>query len=312
LRLGGFPGLLDEVFVGAESYVFHTKTVYTIPVRNTIIGVFDSGFGGLTVLKALLEVIPDAEYLYFGDTARLPYGSKSVETVARYACEAARFLEQQGAELLVIACNTATALALGQIRQAASVKVLGVIEPGAQRAAAASRSRRVVVIGTEATISSHAYREALAALQIESREKACPLLVPLVEEGWVEHSVTEQVAKIYLAEAFSDGFNSADVLLLGCTHYPLLKPILHRVVPENVTLVDSAESVALAVLNPMVSGTSNGRLGQLDGVKTLGVRLSDTTHLRFFVTDSVEKFRRLGTRFLGQEIRDITHVDLKE
>jgi glutamate racemase len=281
-------------------------------VRNTTIGVFDSGFGGLTVLKALLEVIPDAEYLYFGDTARLPYGSKSVETVARYACEAARFLEQQGAGLLVIACNTATALALEQIRQAASVKVLGVIEPGAQRAAAASRSRQVVVIGTEATISSHAYREALAALQIESREKACPLLVPLVEEGWVEHSVTEQVAKIYLGEAFSDGFDSADVLLLGCTHYPLLKPILHRVVPENVTLVDSAESVALAVLNPMVSGTSNGGPGQVDGVKTLGVRLSDPSHLRFFVTDSVEKFRRLGTRFLGQEIGDITHVDLKE
>src|SRR5216684_6415375 len=245
------------------------------------IGVFDSGFGGLTVLKALLEVIPDADYLYFGDTARLPYGSKSVETVARYACEAARFLEQQGAELLVIACNTATALALEQIRQAASVKVLGVIEPGAQRASAATRSRKVVVIGTEATISSHAYERALSALQIESREKSCPLLVPLVEEGWVEHAVTEQVARIYLGEAFGDGFSSADVLVLGCTHYPLLKPILHRVVPENVTLVDSAESVALAVLNPMVSGTSNGGLGQLDGVKTLGVRLSDTSHLRF-------------------------------
>ena len=281
-------------------------------MRNTTIGVFDSGFGGLTVLKALLEVIPDAEYLYFGDTARLPYGSKSVETVARYACEAARFLEQQGAELLVIACNTATALALEQIRQAASVKVLGVIEPGAQRASAASHARKVVVIGTEATISSQAYQKALAALQIESREKACPLLVPLVEEGWVEHAVTEQVASIYLDEAFCDGFSSADVLLLGCTHYPLLKPILHRVVPENVTLVDSAESVALAVLNLMVSGTSNVGPGQLDGVKTLAVGLSDTSHLRFFVTDSVEKFRRLGTRFLGQEIRDITHVDLKE
>jgi len=281
-------------------------------VRNTTIGVFDSGFGGLTVLKALLEVIPDAEYLYFGDTARLPYGSKSVETVARYAREAARFLEQQGAELLVIACNTATALALEQIRQAASVKVLGVIEPGAQRASAASQSRKVVVVGTEATISSHAYQKALAAVQIESREKACPLLVPLVEEGWVEHAVTEQVARIYLDEAFCDGFSSADVLLLGCTHYPLLKPILHRVVPENVTLVDSAESVALAALNLMVSGTSNAEPGQLDGVKTLGVRLSDPSHLRFFVTDSVEKFRRLGTRFLGQEIRDITHVDLKE
>src|SRR5947209_3075836 len=226
------------------------------------IGVFDSGFGGLTVLKALLEVLPEADYLYFGDTARLPYGSKSVETVSRYACEAARFLEQQGAELLVIACNTATALALEQIRQATSVKVLGVIEPGAQRALGATRGRKVVVIGTEATISSHAYQKALSALQIESREKACPLLVPLVEEGWVEHAVTEQVARVYLGEAFSDGFRSADVLLLGCTHYPLLKPLLHRVVPENVTLVDSAESVALAVWNFLNSGSSRVGPGQ--------------------------------------------------
>src|SRR5207244_565505 len=154
-------------------------------MRSTSIGVFDSGFGGLTVLKALLEVAPEANYLYFGDTARLPYGSKSAETVARYASEAALFLEQQGAELLVIACNTATALALDQIRGAASVKVLGVIEPGAERARAESRSGRVVVIGTDATICSHAYKKALAALRIESLEKACPLLVPLVEEGWV-------------------------------------------------------------------------------------------------------------------------------
>ena len=216
-------------------------------MRNTTIGVFDSGFGGLTVLKALLEVVPWADYLYFGDTARLPYGSKSVETVARYAVEAAKFLEQQGAELLVIACNTATALALPQIREAASVKVVGVIEPGAQRAAEATRSGKVVVIGTEATISSHAYQKALAGLKIEAREKACPLLVPLVEEGWVGHAVTEQVAKIYLGEAFGDGFGAADVLLLGCTHYPLLKPVLQRVAPEGVTLVDSAESTALAV-----------------------------------------------------------------
>jgi glutamate racemase len=263
-----------------------------------VIGVFDSGFGGLTVLKALLEVIPDAEYLYFGDTARLPYGSKSVETVARYACEAARFLEQQGAELLVIACNTATALALEQIRSAATVPVVGVIEPGALRAAAATKSRRAVVIGTEATISSHAYQKALAGLKIESREKACPLLVPLVEEGWVEHPVTEQVAKIYLGEAL-DGFSDVDVLLLGCTHYPLLKPMLHRVVPEGVTLVDSAESTALAVGELLQSvGVQEGKRGEAS--------------MRFFVTDSAEKFRRLGTKFLGQEIKDITHVDLKE
>jgi len=273
-----------------------------MPPRRPTIGVFDSGFGGLTVLKALLELVPVADYLYFGDTARLPYGSKSVETVARYACEAARFLEQQGAELLVIACNTATALALEQIRAAASVPVVGVIEPGARRAAeaASSKSRRVVVIGTEATISSHAYQRALAALKIEAREKACPLLVPLVEEGWVEHPVTEQVAKIYLGEAFGDGFGSADVLLLGCTHYPLLKPMLHRVVPEGVALVDSAESTALAV-GELLKSAEVGHASK-----------RPEASMRFFVTDSAEKFRRLGTQFLGQEIKDITHVDLKE
>jgi glutamate racemase len=268
-------------------------------VANTI-GVFDSGFGGLTVLKALLEVLPGADYLYFGDTARLPYGSKSADTVARYACEAATFLEQQGAEMLVIACNTATALALPQIQEAASVKVLGVIEPGAQSAHAATKSGKAVVIGTDATISSHAYRKALDAVKIEAREKACPLLVPLVEEGWVNHPVTEQVARIYLEEAFTDGFTSADVLLLGCTHYPLIKPILQRLVPQGVTLVDSAESTALAVKD-LLEPTS-----QIANSSTADVRC------KFFVTDSVEKFKRLGTRFLGQPIENISHVDLKE
>src|SRR6266446_341974 len=211
------------------------------------IGVFDSGFGGLTVLKELVALNPDADYLYFGDTARLPYGSKSVETVARYAVEATRFLEGQGANLLVIACNTATALALDRITGAAQVPVVGVVEPGAEQASAASKNRRVVVIGTEATVSSHAYRKALESRGVQAREKACPLLVPLVEEGWVEHPVTEQVAEIYLREAFADGFHDADVLVLGCTHYPLIKPLLRRVAPPHVTIVDSAHSTAKVV-----------------------------------------------------------------
>src|SRR5881397_1254049 len=213
-------------------------------MRSISIGVFDSGFGGLTVLKALLELVPGVNYLYFGDTARLPYGSKSAETVAKYAVEAARFLNQQGAQMLVVACNTATALALDKITQAVSIPVIGVVEPGAQRAAAASQNRKAVVIGTEATISSRAYLKALQNLGVQAREKACPLLVPLVEEGWVEHPVTEQVARIYLDEAFADGFRSADVLVLGCTHYPLIKTLLHRVAPPHVTIVDSAESTA--------------------------------------------------------------------
>jgi glutamate racemase len=265
---------------------------------TTKIGVFDSGFGGLTVLKALLEVVPHADYLYFGDTARLPYGSKSVETVAKYACEAAQFLEQQGASLLVIACNTATALALPQIQAAVSIKVIGVVEPGAEQASASSKNRKVVVIGTEATISSHAYRDALAKYEIESCEKACPLLVPLVEEGWIDHAVTQEVARIYLGEAFGDGFSSADVLLLGCTHYPLLKPVLHRVSQKNVTLVDSAESTALAV-------------SKLLGAEPSG-KTANQSSTKFFVTDSTQKFQRLGKLFLGRPMNDVTHVELKE
>jgi glutamate racemase len=271
--------------------------------RRPTIGVFDSGFGGLTVLKALLELIPDAEYIYFGDTARLPYGSKSVETVARYAVEAAHYLEGQGAELLVIACNTATALALEQIARAAHVPVVGVIEPGAEAAASVTRNKRVVVIGTEATVSSHAYRKALEARGLEAREKACPLLVPLVEEGWVEHAVTQQVAGIYLKEAFADGFHHADTLVLGCTHYPLLKPLLHRVAPSQVSIVDSAESTARVVAT---------RLKKLLPVGQAHEQRRGQPRLKFFATDSVEKFRRLGERFLGHSIEHVQHVDLKE
>jgi glutamate racemase len=270
--------------------------------RRPTIGVFDSGFGGLTVLKALLELIPDADYLYFGDTARLPYGSKSVETVARYAVEAAHFLEAHGAQMLVIACNTATALALDRITAGAHVPVVGVVEPGAEAAATASKNKKVVVVGTEATVSSHAYLKALESRGLRAREKACPLLVPLVEEGWIEHSVTEQVAGIYLGEAFGDGFHDADVLVLGCTHYPLLKALLRRAAPGHVSIVDSAESTARAVaaevpcLVPGADAEERRRLPRL----------------RFFATDSVEKFRRLGARFLGREIVDVQHVDLKE
>jgi len=271
--------------------------------RRPTIGVFDSGFGGLTVLKALLELIPGADYAYFGDTARLPYGSKSVETVARYAVEAAHYLESHGAQMLVIACNTATALALDRITAAAHVPVVGVVEPGAEAAAAATKNRKVVVIGTEATVSSHAYRKALESRGLGAREKACPLLVPLVEEGWVEHSVTEQVARIYLAEAFGYGFQDADVLVLGCTHYPLLKPLLHRVAPGHVKIVDSAESTAHAVAS---------HLRELVPPAADADERRAAPRLEFFATDSVEKFRRLGERFLKHAIEDVRHVDLRE
>jgi glutamate racemase len=271
--------------------------------RRPCIGVFDSGFGGLTVLKALLKLIPHGDYVYFGDTARLPYGSKSVETVAKYAVGATHFLEQQQAQMLVIACNTATALALDQITAASKVPVVGVVEPGAERAAASSQKKKVVVIGTEATVSSHAYRKALHTRGVQAHEKACPLFVPLVEEGWNDHAVTEEVARIYLKEAFAEGFEDADVLLLGCTHYPLIKPVLHRVAPPHVKIVDSAEATADAV------GGLLRRIPLPDPSEDERRRLPRVT---FFATDSVEKFRRLGPKFLGVPVENVQHVDLKE
>lgn len=271
--------------------------------RRPTIGVFDSGFGGLTVLKELIALIPHAEYVYFGDTARLPYGSKSAETVAKYAVGAAHFLEDHNIEMLVVACNTATALALPKIIEAAHIPVIGVVEPGAERAAASSKARKAVVVATEATVSSHAYFKALHARGVDAREKACPLLVPLVEEGWIDHRVTEEVARIYLEEAFTDGFDSADVLLLGCTHYPLIKPLLRRVAPHHVTIVDSAESTARVVAGqlqsePLPPSSEDERRAR--------------PRVKFFATDSVEKFRRLGAMFMGHPIDQVEHADLRE
>ena len=273
------------------------------PARHApTIGVFDSGVGGLTVLSALLRHIPDASYLYFGDTARLPYGSKSAATVAHYAVGAIRHLQSQGAELLVIACNTATALAFDEIKAASDVDVIGVVEPGARAASEASDLHKVVVIGTAATVASHAYRRALETRAITAFEKACPLLVPLVEEGWTDHAVTEQVAQIYLDEAFSGDARDADVLVLGCTHYPLIKPLLARIAPPHVAIVDSAESTARDVarqlqIAPPVPGGKEPRA---------------LPRLKFFATDSAEKFKKMGSRFLGHPVKDVVHVDLKE
>lgn len=256
------------------------------------IGVFDSGVGGLTVLRELVQLAPQADYLYFGDTARLPYGSKSVATVQRYAVSAAHYLEQRGAEMLVIACNTATALALEAIRQAVQVPVVGVIEPGADAAAAATRKKSVLVVGTEATIASHAYRHALERRGIRVAEKACPLFVPLIEEGWAEHEITQRVAHVYLDEFFQDHETGPDLLVLGCTHYPLIKRMLRAVAPWRVEIVDSAESTAKVVAR---------QLGKPAGAGSL----------HFFATDSVEKFRRLGERFMGRPLADVEHVDME-
>src|ERR1700729_919714 len=192
--------------------------------------------------------MPHAQFAFLGDTARLPYGSKSRRTIARYAAQSAQFLvEEQKAEFLVIACNTASALALDAIKEAVPVPVLGVIEPGAAAAAVNSKTKDVLVIATEATVTSHAYAAACRARGLRGVEKACPLLVPLVEEGWVDHPVTEQVARIYLDELLEEARlagQSPDALVLGCTHYPLLRPMLERIVPDGVRVIDSAEATA--------------------------------------------------------------------
>lgn len=252
----------------------------------------------------MAEQLP-AHYLYFGDTARLPYGTKSAQTVARYAICATRFLEAQNIDLLVIACNTATALALPEIKAAAHVPVVGVVEPGAAAAAEVSASRAAIVIATDATVGSHAYRDALQRHGLQSLEKACPLFVPLVEEGWIDHPVTEQVAKIYLGEARAQDSDGADVLVLACTHYPLIAPVLRRILPERIRIVDSAESTA-RVVKKMIEADSNlsRKADEKDG-SLVGHRT-----FRFHVTDSVDKFKRLATRFLGRQVDNVEHVDL--
>lgn len=272
----------------------------TNPTLSPTIGVFDSGFGGLTVLHALLRSIPHARYSFLGDTARLPYGSKSRRTIARYAAESAQFLvEHQDAEYLVIACNTASALALDAIQEAVPVPVLGVIEPGAVAARAASQTGDVLVIATDATVQSHAYAAACQAQGLRALEKACPLLVPLVEEGWTEHPLTAEVIRIYLKELLAEAESQRlkpDTLVLGCTHYPLLRRLIEAAVPEGMRVIDSAEATA---------ATAQRLFGQPADVQSAGA-----TEIRCFATDSVDKFQRLGSRFLERPVGEVQLVDL--
>ena len=286
------------------------------PPNPPNIGVFDSGFGGLTVLAALIHRLPRARFSFLGDTARLPYGSKSRRTIARYAAESAQFLvREQGAEFLVIACNTASALALDAIQDAVSVPVLGVIAPGAAAAHAASKTGDVLVIATDATVQSHAYKTACAAHSLRAYEKACPLLVPLVEEGWINHHVTDAVVRIYLGELTSDAAAagmSADALVLGCTHYPLLRHLIERAAPRGITVIDSAESTAEAAVR-LINGESPILA---EGAQAASVKAGSTapigieTEIHCFATDSVDKFERLGSRFLGRPTGKVQLVDL--
>jgi glutamate racemase len=262
---------------------------------SPIIGVFDSGFGGLTVLRALLPLIPEAHYVYLGDTARLPYGAKSRITIARYAVESATFLKKRGADLLVIACNTATALALPEIHASVSIPVVGVIEPVVRTAQLQHPKAEVLVLATSATVQSHAYMENCRALGLHATEKACPLLVPLVEEGWIDHPVTREVVRIYLQEALQTC--TPEAVLLGCTHYPLLASLIEATLRElgsQAIVIDSAQSTAAEVEKHF------SRLQPSSAPATF----------ECFATDSVEKFERLGSLFLQRPIDHVQHLDL--
>lgn len=248
------------------------------------IGIFDSGIGGLTVLKELMAVLPRENTLYLGDTARVPYGIRSPETVTRYSFENTQFLLSQEIKMLVIACNTASAISLKAVKREFPLPVIGVLEPGARAAIAATRTGKIGVIGTEATIGSGAYERAVRAISpdIEVFTQACPLFVPLVEEGWTDNDVAELVARRYLAPFRDRGI---DALVLGCTHYPLLKKIIEKVLGNGITLIDSATETAREVAEV---------LAKLNWVRP---DRGEAVH-RYFVTDSPARFERVGKLFL--------------
>ncbi|HSV06880.1 MAG TPA: glutamate racemase [Candidatus Binatus sp.] len=258
------------------------------------IGIFDSGVGGLTVLHALLEVLPREDLVYLGDTGRYPYGTKSAETVTRFSIENVEFLAEKGLKLLVVACNSASAVALDALTRRWTFPVLGVIEPGARAAVARTRNGRVGVIGTDATIASGAYTRALRALRptLEIYTRPCPLLVPLAEEGWLDGPVPRGVAETYLATLGKSGI---DTLILGCTHYPLLRPLIAEVMGPDVTLVDSAEETARAAAALLAER-------QL-------ARAAGTGSTSFFVTDVPDRFIRIGQRFLGARVESAVRVE---
>lgn len=259
--------------------------------KRSPIGVFDSGLGGLTVFKALARRMPEESLIYFGDTAHVPYGSKSPEAIARFSRIIAIFLAKRGSKLLVVACNTSSAWALPAIRKAVKIPVIGVIEPGARGAVGVSRGKRIGIIGTEATVKSGAYERAIKALNKTARtaSAACPLFVPLVEEGWWNGTVVETVARRYLTPLKSA---RVDTVILGCTHYPYLKPVLAHVLGSRVRLIDSAEEIAReteAVLCDLGLRAPRGGRGRRE----------------FYASDAPERFKRLARRMLGSGVKKV-------
>lgn len=260
------------------------------------IGVFDSGIGGLTVVRALTRHLPGENIVYFGDTARVPYGPKSPHVVREYAAQDVDVLMGKDVKMVVVACNTVSSVALDVVEKRAGVPVVGMILPGAGAAAAATRNRRVGVIGTRATVNSNAYTHALRQVDpaVEALPRECPLFVPLAEEGWVDHPVTHMVAREYLLPLRREGI---DTLILGCTHYPILREAIAAVMEAGVTLIDSGEAAALEVV----------RVLEETGLRNPS---AERPNLQFFVSDIPAKFGELGERFLGHTLGRVHRVEL--
>jgi glutamate racemase len=265
-------------------------------VNSAPIGIFDSGIGGLTVARALYERLPHESTIYFGDTARVPYGPKSPETVRRYSLEILHWLLGQGVKAVVIACNTSTAHALEALQSESPVPVIGVIEPGARAAVSVPHRGPIGVIGTAGTIASLAYARAIQRAKPGAavEQRACPLFVPLVEEGWFEHPAAELIAGEYLAPLKQAG---VDVMVLGCTHYPLLKPLLQRIMGPATRLIDSGEETAAVVADAL---TKAG----------LGASTDGSPYHRFVVSDDEARFRQVGSRFIGERLAKAEVVPL--
>jgi glutamate racemase len=259
------------------------------------IGVFDSGIGGLTVVRELMDRLPNENIIYFGDTARLPYGTKSPETVLRFSRQNLSFLKEKNVKLVVVACNTASSIALPTLLEEEQLPLVGVLLPGARAAVRATRNKRVGVIGTTATILSGAYERALKELEpdIETWSLPCPLFVPLAEEGWLDNEVTYLAAKSYLSPLSEYG---ADALVLGCTHYPLLKEVISRVVGAGVVLVDSAQETAIEVEKILDDEKMRNNFG-------------DSGEIHVYVSDVPYLIKELGERFLGRPIAHIERVE---
>ena len=260
------------------------------------IGVFDSGLGGLTVAKAIKEKLPNENIVYLGDTARVPYGNKSTLLVTGYATQITNFLLGENAKLIVVACNTASALALPALQSKFLVPILGVIIPGSQAAVHATRNKHVGVIGTTATINSNAYTQALREIEssIQITTQACPLFVPLVEEGWLNGPVPSEITASYLKNI---NVENVDTLILGCTHYPLLKPMIQDIVNDNTVLIDSAETVAEEVAIILIE-------------KKMSADSSNKGLLKCFVTDSPVQFENIAKRFLGYSLNNVQTVPI--